>query len=554
MINETQLNKFNSIINKNKEFLDNITGLTVSSDQKSSYSISMTVLMEYYSLNQLDAYNSITDGCDDNKIDAFYFSDDENEVSELVVIQSKYKQKNRSKSGIPFDEMMLCRDSCIKIINGDDFTKQNDKLEEKIKSFRELLSSNGLKTFDIKLFFATNGVIEDSFKTSPELIKKCAEFNITPIFVDATSFGHSASVEFGELFVNTKSDDDKTDSIFSSENKDYDGKIVSCSIDDLMKFYKSTGESLLLNSNVRYLIKNSTINKEIKKSFINDPSRFCYLNNGITIISSSFKRQTTGHKINKIELTKPSVVNGGQTIATLYDIYKTSYSDYKTQFETAKILVRIYKAPTDYSIKIAQATNSQNPINIVDLKSNDTAQDVAKEYLAKYGVGLLTKLGEDITYYTDTITNENILQIYASLYKDEPAKAKTSKATTFKLYYDEVFNDSIDQTMCKKIYRCYEFSKFLNSISDKDLIVIKNAFYALIYTMKKFDTNLLDENIIILREKMGTYFEPSFTKSYDLICKIIEKKQEELQLKFSMNNLFKGSEIKALIDISIENL
>lgn len=550
MINKTQLNKFRSIIEKNKLFLDDIVPpLKVDSNKKYSISVSMTILMEYYSLNQLEAYNSITDDGDDNKIDAFYFSDDENEVSELVVIQSKYKQNDGETNSISIDEMKLCMENCIKIIKGESFAITNSKLANKINEFRELLESNGLPTFNIKLFFATNGTIHEPFKTTTEL-NRCFDFNITPIFVDATSFGHSASIEFGELFVNTKDPADKTDSIFSFENEHYSGRVVSCNIDDLMKFYKETGERLLLNSNVRYLIKNSTINKEIRNSFINDPSRFCYLNNGITIISSNFEILPTGFPKSKVVLTKPSVVNGGQTIATLYNIYTTSYSEYETQFKTAKILLRIYKAPSEYSIKIAQATNSQNPINIVDLKSNDTAQDVAKKYLAKYGVGLLTKLGEDITFYNDTITNENILQIYASLFKEEPSKAKTSKASTFKLFYDEVFNDTIDESMCKKLFRCYEVSKFLNGITNKDSVVIKNAFYSLIYAMKKFNNNLLNENIPT--GQILTHLQTSFDEANRLVEDIITKKQAELKSKFSLNNLFKGSEIKALIDLSFE--
>ena len=549
MINKTQLNKFRSIIEKNKSFLDATATLNIDNNKKYSISVSMTILMEYYSLNQLEAFDAVTDDGDDNKIDAFYYSDDENEVSELIIIQSKYKQTDGETESISIDEMKLCIENCIKIIRGESFTVVNSKLENRIKLFRELLLNNGLPTFNIKLFFATNGVIHEPFKSSPE-INRCYDFNITPIFVDATSFGHSASIEFGELLVNLKDASDKTDSIFSNENEYYSGRVVSCSVLHLMEFYKETGESLLLNSNVRYLIKNSTINKEIRNSFINDPSRFCYLNNGITIISSNFEILPTGHPSTKVKLTKPSVVNGGQTIATLYNLFTTKYSEYETQFKTANILIRVYKAPSEYSIKIAQATNSQNPINIVDLKSNDTAQDVAKKYLAQFGVGLITKLGEDITFYNDTITNENIIQIYASLYKDEPSKAKTSKASTFKLFYDEVFNNSIDEIMCKKLYRCYEISLFLNNIIDKDSVVIKNAFYSLIYAMKKFNNNLLNENIPSLQ--MNTHFQSSFDSAYGLIEGIITRKQDELKSKFSLNNLFKGTEIKALIDLSFE--
>jgi hypothetical protein len=37
-----------------------------------------------------------------------------------------------------------------------------------------------------------------------------------------------------------------------------------------------------------------------------------------------------------------------------------------------------------------------------------------------------------------------------------------------------------------------------------------------------------------------------------IISKIVDHKQKELKDRFSLNNLFKGNEIKSLIDIEIE--
>ncbi|MEZ4904564.1 MAG: AIPR family protein [Spirosomataceae bacterium] len=317
-----------------------------------------------------------------------------------------------------------------------------------------------------------------------------------------------------------------------------------------MKFYKNSGERMLLNTNVRYLIKNSSINKEIKQSFIDDPIRFCYLNNGITIICNNYQIGATGHSNTKLTFIKPSIVNGGQTIATLYYLYSSKYDEYKEQFDKAKVLVRFYKSPTEFSLKIAKATNSQNPISTVDLKANDNAQEIAKKYLEQFGIGLITKLGEEITFYDDTVTNEYLLQIYASLYFDDPAKAKTSKAGIFKKYYDDIFNDLINEETCKKLYRCYEISKFINSQTSRDKVVLQNALYSIIYSMKLYNSNVLNENIP--SNQINQHFSSSFQSAYELMIKIINQKQSELKTKFSMNNLFKGNEIKDLIDLEFE--
>ena len=80
-INKTQLNKFDALRLKNKDFLDEDEECKVNDDFKNTMAICMSVLEEYYKLNQYDAYNAITDGGGDCKIDALYYSDDEDELA-----------------------------------------------------------------------------------------------------------------------------------------------------------------------------------------------------------------------------------------------------------------------------------------------------------------------------------------------------------------------------------------------------------------------------------------------------------------------------------------
>lgn len=549
MVNKTQLNKLRSLIEKNKTFIDTSKKKNESNEKKYSMALSMSVLMEYITLNQDASFNALTDGSGDNKIDAFYFTDDESDVSELTIVQSKYKLADGDTGTFSEDEIKLCIASCKKFMAGENFQNQSEELTEKIEEYRELLKENEYPPISIKLFFATNGIIHEGHRSLNEVLT-CFESNIFPFFVDATHFGDSKATESGEILINIKNDEDKTDSIFAIDDAEYAGKIASCSIGELMEFYKNSGERLLLNNNVRYLIKNSAINKEITKSFIEDPLRFCYLNNGITIVCSNYTISPTGHPSSRVTFTNPSIVNGGQTVATLYYLYSAKYLEYKDQFDKAKVLIRFYKSPSQFSLKIAKATNSQNPISSVDLKANDNAQEIAKRFLAKQGIGLITKLGEEISFYDDTITNENLLQIYASLYADDPAKAKTSKAYTFKKYYDQVFSDAIDETMCKRLFRCYEIAKFVSTGTTADRVFLQNAFYSIIYTMKKHNSNVINENIP--SNQIQAHFASSFKSTQPLLEKIIQQKQAELKTKFSMNNLFKGSEIKDLIDLELE--
>ncbi|AZL53764.1 hypothetical protein EI285_03890 [Aliarcobacter skirrowii] len=548
-INKTELNKLRAHINKNKQYLDNHHTKIGDDDKKHTIALSMSVLIDYFGITQQVAYDSITDGGADNKIDAFYYSEDQEDLNELVIIQSKYKNKDAETSTFTEDDIKLCIQSCNDILNGKNFQNTNNVLQNKLNIYRQLLSDNGTPPINIKLLFVTNGIIHEGHKELDE-VKKFNKADNIITFIDATKYGNNPTIENGELVVNLKNDEDKTDSIFLYSD-DMEGKLVSCSILELMKFYQQTGSALLLNNNVRFKVNRSNINKDIEKSFINEPKKFCFLNNGITLVCTNYKIQSTGTNKNKILLEKPSIVNGGQTVSTLYDLYEKNYQDYEKQFKEANILIRIYKSPEKYILDIAKATNSQNPINIVDLHSNDYSQEKVKEYFKTKGIGFITKVGEDTTYYDDTITNESLLQIYTSLYGNEPAKAKVSKRVVFNQYYDLVFNDSIDEKIYKKLYRCYEIFTFVeNRKFENDKALISHASFALIYTMKMINKNIVNENIP--SDTIKIHFNSSFLDSIKIINEIVDEKQKLLGSKFSLNNLFKNSEIKDLIDIKID--
>ena len=65
------------------------------------------------------------------------------------------------------------------------------------------------------------------------------------------------------------------------------------------------------------------------------------------------------------------------------------------------------------------------------------------------------------------------------------------------MYYNKVFSDSISEKKCKELYRCYHLAKYISTINSDvyDDVVIKNAFYSIIYCMSCIDSNILNENI-----------------------------------------------------------
>ena len=153
-INKTQLNKLVSQIEENKKYLDRVDWHRKIPEERYSAAVSMAVLREYLNLDQESAFDALTDDGNDNKFDAFYF-DDEDEISELTIIQSKYKQEVGSTGTISEDDIKICIGNCIKIVDGENFEKTNEGLGIKLTAYKENLKNVG-GTATVKLFFATN--------------------------------------------------------------------------------------------------------------------------------------------------------------------------------------------------------------------------------------------------------------------------------------------------------------------------------------------------------------------------------------------------------------
>jgi hypothetical protein len=424
----------------------------------------------------------------------------------------------------------------------------NEKVKEKIEKYRGLLKDNGNPSIRIVVFLATNGVIHEGHKQL-DCISEAKKKNIEFIFVDANAFGNEPEETSGVLKINIKDDGDKTDSVFKKAGASMKGLLASCSLKDYLSFYQNAGGKQLLSQNVRFLLKKSKVNDRIVNCFKTNPEDFCFFNNGISLVCESYTPEPTGDNHYNLKLKKASIVNGGQTTGVLAELVDTEPGRYEEQLSKASVVLRVFEANPEQAYKIAEATNAQNPIDIVNLKANHAVQNKVKEYFAARGVGLIVKDGEEIVFYDDTITNENLLQLYAALYKDNPAKAKLSKLLVFKQYFDDVFNEeAFQEGISAKLYRCYEVSRYLYSKkASEDNQFITNAWYSLVYGIKKYNQHVL--NVAIPERELAGIIDEAYGKAKAALKAIIVKKQAELGERFSMNNLFKNQEIKDLIDL-----
>lgn len=203
-------------------------------------------------------------------------------------------------------------------------------------------------------------------------------------------------------------------------------------------------EFSLLFDNVRgYLGENTKFNKNIKNTIVNDPNKFFMYNNGLTItaksISAGFKN---GNKKFECEINGFQIVNGGQTLRTVYEFNKNDFNE--ESLANAEVLVRLFQTEDDKELTndIAEYTNSQNAISSVDLKSISNFQIQISSYLETVDILYVRKsgdIGEVSKKYKLRISMEKLAQlIYSNL--EYPDRATNQKKALFEKYYDDIFD------------------------------------------------------------------------------------------------------------------
>ena len=130
----------------------------------------------------------------------------------------------------------------------------------------------------------------------------------------------------------------------------------------------------LLDMNVRvFLSARGKVNRGIRDTILNEPDMFCAYNNGITVFAREVEMQPlAGGLTGLLKATDFQVVNGGQTVASLYHTGKTQKADLSGISVQMKLVVIEDGEEIDILVpKISEYSNTQNRISMADLAAND---------------------------------------------------------------------------------------------------------------------------------------------------------------------------------------
>ena len=141
---------------------------------------------------------------------------------------------------------------------------------------------------------------------------------------------------------------------------------------------------------------------------------------------------------NIVRLKNMQIINGGQTCKTIHETLKSSPG---TNVASAYVMIRIYQLvedSRDFIQDITYATNSQNPVDLRDLRSNDELQKTLE--LGMKGLGYVYKRQrEEGVTGPNVITSAVAAEAVLAVWRERPHQAKFRRSEHFGKLYNDIF-------------------------------------------------------------------------------------------------------------------
>jgi hypothetical protein len=529
--------------------------------------------LEFY--GKISSYTSfITDGDNDSSCDIVF--DKINNYGDKIfyVVQSKWNNAGNSEKESDKDEILKALSDFTTILRGEkeDF---NDKLKLKLEELDKHLKENG----EVKFIFLTlsqyrGGADENitAFINNDEKIK-FEVIDINRIKLDYIDRKYKKIEPLNPL----ESYQNPEESLIDIEIVQGNGRIQiqkpfeafmfllrPKSIYDLFEKYGFA----LFYKNVRNPLLQSEFNEEIEKTALENPAYFWYYNNGITAITYLLPK--IGKKAEKLQLTGLQIINGAQTVYSIYRAYKNASPTKRIQMDSESLLtLRLLKSGgTDFDLNVTRYTNSQNPIYDRDFCANDDIQIKLQNdsYQTKFWYEKRRDEFREIPEGITEVSNRFFANVYLSYQLQDPVSVlsnyrqlrETSKDLIFVSHkedkdglYEKIFNNttSFEDMLCA--FYIFDVIDDTTPFSYEDtfrtdlyhlLALFKVAFTK--YLQEKFDKQVnVNKYIIGIYERDE---KDSILKTFKFIKQFVNK---QLEVK---NNEEKTTEgiIKFLVKLS----
>jgi hypothetical protein len=219
-------------------------------------------------------------------------------------------------------------------------------------------------------------------------------------------------------------------------------------VPEVAALMQNHGERLLERNIRRYLgLHGNRVNEGIRATLTSaEPANFYFFNNGLTLVCEDFSYNALQNSDYQIKVENLQIVNGGQTCMTIFKTAEEFQKKGRVLPPEAAVLVRIYKLPKDNEdivLRITQATNSQNPVDLKDLRANDAKQQQLEQSVQDLGYTYRRKRMDGAPRPAD-ITTGAAAEAVLAVWRQAPHQAKFLTREHFGKLYGTIFTESLN--------------------------------------------------------------------------------------------------------------
>ena len=461
------------------------------------------------------AFDSLTEGGGDFGVDAIHLSEERDGEFTISLFQGKYKKKLDGTSNFPENGIKALLDAIKYLFDPSAQVEHaNKRLLTKVEEARSLIRDGYIP--QVRALACNNGLGWN--ESAQEAIERAG-------FGDQVTWEHVNPERLVKILQASKPVKDTLQLAGKAlvEDMNFSRVLVGrIAVSEVASLIERHGERLLERNIRRYLgLQGNRVNDGIKKTLESDSekSNFYFYNNGITLTCDSFTYNALQSGDYQLRVENLQIINGGQTCMT---IFKTLQGTQLPLFpHDAHVLLRLYQLPPESEElvrKVTYATNSQNPVDLRDLRSNEDLQQRLETDISQLGYVYRRKRSNAGTRATD-ITSGVAAEAILSVWRRKPHQAKFFSREHFGKLYGQIFTESLNGAqvvLAVLIYRVAENRRKRPEAQDPDFIRYASCFIAmqmggrllkdLGFNESEIDHRTLEKAVALLEQNRNSYF------------------------------------------------
>jgi hypothetical protein len=424
-----------------------------------------------------DVFDCLTEGGGDFGVDAIHISEEYDGEFTVSLFQAKYKNNLEGNSNFPEEGIKSLINAINYLFNpAAKLEHINQRLLVKVEEARSLIRDGYIP--QVRTIACNNGL---KWNLSAQEAIDRAEFGdqVTWEYVN-----HERLVKILQASKPVK-DTLQLSGKAIVEDMEFSRVLLGrISVTEIATLIERHGERLLERNIRRYLgLQGNRVNEGIRHTLTSDEkNNFYFYNNGVTLICDSFSYNALQDGDYQVRVENLQIINGGQTCMTIFKTLREP--DLIHQNAQAFVLLRLYQLPRENEglvQRITYATNSQNPVDLKDLRANDERQKILEKDIEQLGFNYRTKRSNTPTRSAD-ITSGVAAEAVLSVWRRKPHQAKFFSREHFGKLYDTIFTDQLNGAqivIAVQLYRIAENRRKRPESTDPDFVRYASCFIAM---------------------------------------------------------------------------